>query len=65
MQPDFVGIAKACACFGERVERPEEIKSAWQKALKANTEGVPAVLEFIVDPWDFPLGFRNFYKRLG
>ncbi len=65
VQPDFVAIAKACRCFGERVEKPEAIEPALQKALKANEQGVPAVLEFIVDPWDFAPGFKNFYKRLG
>ncbi len=65
VQPDFVAIAKACQCYGERVEKPEGIKPALQKALRANTQGMPAVLEFIVDPWDFPPGFKNFYKRLG
>lgn len=64
VQPDFVGVAKACQCYGERVQTPEAIRPALQRAFKANEEGVTAVLEFIVDPWDFAPGFKNFYKRL-
>jgi len=47
-QPDFAGIAKACQCYGEKVEEPNEIKPALARALEANQQGVPAVLDFIV-----------------
>jgi acetolactate synthase-1/2/3 large subunit len=65
VQPDFVKVAEACQCFGERVEKPGGIRLALQRALRANQEGKPAVLEFIVDGWDFPPGFKSFYERLG
>jgi acetolactate synthase-1/2/3 large subunit len=65
IQPDFVQVAKACACYGERVEKPSDIRPALERALKANHEGKPAVIEFIVDGWDFAPGFKNFYNRLG
>jgi len=65
VQPDFVKVAEACQCFGERVEKPGGIWPALQRALQANQEGKPAVLEFIVDGWDFPPGFKSFYERLG
>jgi len=48
VQPDFARIAEACSCYGERVERPEEITPAAQRALEANTRGIPAVLDFAV-----------------
>jgi hypothetical protein len=35
-----------------------------KRALKANREGKPAVVEFIVDGWDFAPGFKRFYERL-
>jgi len=65
VQPDFVKIAEASKCYGERVEKPEDIRPALLRAMKANEEGKPAVVEFIVDGWDFAPGFENFYRRLG
>jgi thiamine pyrophosphate-dependent acetolactate synthase large subunit-like protein len=46
------------------VEKPEEIRPALKRALEATRKGVPAVLDFIVDGWDFAPGFRRFYERL-
>ncbi len=65
VQPNFVQVAEACECYGERVERPGDIRPALERALKANLEGKPAVLDFIVDGWDFAPGFKNFHNRLG
>ncbi|MGA2957245.1 MAG: thiamine pyrophosphate-binding protein [Thermodesulfobacteriota bacterium] len=65
VQPDFAQIARANQCYGERVERPEDIRPALKRSLKASREGVPAVLDFIVDGWDFAPGFKRFYQRLG
>ncbi|MBL7213843.1 MAG: hypothetical protein ISS61_15835, partial [Desulfobacteraceae bacterium] len=42
-----------------------ELRPALERALKANLEGKPAVVGFIVDGWDFAPGFKNFYDRLG
>jgi len=64
VQPDFVKIAQASGCFGERVEKPAQIKPALERALQATLDGTPAVVEFLVDGWDFAPGFKNFYKRL-
>lgn len=64
-QPDFVKIAEACQCHGERVEKPDGIRPALERALRANAEGKTAILDFIVDGWDFPPGFKRFYERLG
>ena len=64
IQPDFVKVAEANQCFGERVEKPRDIRPALKRALKATLSGLPAVLEFIVDGWEFAPGFKNFYKRL-
>ena len=47
-----------------RVERPEEIRPAFERALAATRAGSPAVVECIVDGWDFSFGFNNFYERL-
>jgi acetolactate synthase-1/2/3 large subunit len=64
VQPDFVQIARANQCHGERIERPEDIRPALERALKATREGSPAVLDFLVDGWDFAPGFKRFYQRL-
>jgi acetolactate synthase-1/2/3 large subunit len=64
VQPDFVKIAEASQCFGERAEKPEEIRPVLERALSVSQNGTPAVVEFLVDGWDFPPGFNHFYERL-
>ncbi len=48
VQPDFVKLAEASKCYGEKVEKPSEIKPALKNALKANKEGIPAVVDVII-----------------
>jgi acetolactate synthase-1/2/3 large subunit len=48
VQPDFARIAEASACYGERVEDPDEVDAALGRALAANEAGVPAVVDFVV-----------------
>jgi acetolactate synthase-1/2/3 large subunit len=48
VQPDFVMIAQACKCYGEKIEDPREIRAALGRALEANRRGSPALLDFIV-----------------
>lgn len=48
IQPDFAKLAEACGCYGERIERPEDIDAALQRAFEQNQKGVPVVLDFIV-----------------
>jgi len=64
VQPDFVQLARACSCYGERIEKPEEVRGALERALRANEEGKPAVLAFAVDPWDFSEGFHAYYNAV-
>ncbi len=64
VQPDFVKIAEASGCYGEKVIKPDGIKSALLNALKENQRGIPSVLDFIVDPWDFPEGFKEMQPDL-
>ncbi len=61
-QPDFVKFAEANKCYGERVEKPSEIRGALQNALKSNRDNVPAIVEFVVGTYDFPEGFHEFHK---
>jgi acetolactate synthase-1/2/3 large subunit len=48
VQPKFAAIAEACGCYGERVEDPAEVIPALRRALAANGNGTPAVLDFHV-----------------
>jgi len=53
--PNFVKIAEAFNCYGIRVEKPSEIIPALKNALNATKEGIPAVIEFITDPFEAPI----------
>jgi acetolactate synthase-1/2/3 large subunit len=48
VQPDFARIAEACRCYGEKVEDPQQIKPALDRAMEANSRGIPSVLDFMV-----------------
>jgi acetolactate synthase-1/2/3 large subunit len=45
VQPDMAGLARASGCYGERVEVAEDVEPALARALKANGEGAPAVVD--------------------
>lgn len=47
--PDFVKLAEAFGCYGERVEKPEELKDALHNAFES---GKPAVIDMIVGKED-------------
>jgi acetolactate synthase-1/2/3 large subunit len=64
IQPDFEKFAEANNCYGEKVEKPNEIRKALERALKANDDGVPAILDFIVDPEDCPQSFKDFHREI-
>lgn len=63
-QPDFVKIAQASGCYGAQVTDPEDVKKTLRRAKRENEHGVPAMVEFVVDPWDFPEGFKEFQPDL-
>ena len=63
-QPDFAAVAEASGCFGLKVSEPSDVRSAFKEALRHNLGGVPAVLDFVVDPWDFPDGFKEAQPEL-
>lgn len=62
-QPDFVALARAHGCHGERVERPEDITAALERSRAATDAGTPAVVEFVVDTFDYYEGFRSFPQK--
>ncbi len=61
-QPDFVKFAEANKCFGRRVEAPNDIENALREAYRANKEGSPAIVEFVVGTADLPEGFHEFHR---
>jgi acetolactate synthase-1/2/3 large subunit len=62
LQVDFAGLARACGCYGERVEKPDEIESALARAMEHNARGVPAVIDFAVAKERLE-GSVEFFKR--
>ena len=54
--PDFAEIARVMGAKGYRVEKPGEIKDAFQAALAS---GRPAVLDILVDPAELAEPFRR------
>lgn len=55
--PNFTKLAEAYNCQSARVEKPNQIRSALKAALKANREGMPAVIDFLIDPWELLPGW--------
>jgi acetolactate synthase I/II/III large subunit len=53
--PDFIGFARSCGAFAERVTTTETFADAF---MRASAAGRPAVLELIVDPAQLAPTFR-------
>ena len=64
VQPDFASVAEASGCYGQKITSPDEIRPALETAYDKNQNGIPATLDFIVDPWDFPNGFKEFQPEI-
>ncbi len=62
VQPDFVKIAEANKCYGERVEKSDEVENAIKTALRKNNDGVPVVLDCIIPAMDYNEFFEEFNK---
>ena len=62
VQPDFAKIAEAHGCFGQRIEGTQDVAAALKSAVKANEENVPAVLDFVVEQFDYYPNFIDFHK---
>ena len=45
--PDFASFARSFGCFGETVERTEDVEPAFERAVES---GLPAVVALRVDP---------------
>ncbi len=51
-QPDYARVAEAFDAYGERLEEPDEVESALNRALRQITMGRTALLDVILDPGD-------------
>lgn len=58
---DFMKFAEACHVFGQRAERPTEIKDALKEAFSS---GTPAILDILTDPEEMPSGSFVRYKPI-
>ena len=47
--PDYATIARACGCYGEKVQQPEDVQSAINRALEEVRAVNPAVLDVAVE----------------
>lgn len=59
------GMLRAGATTLGMTGQAGDIRSALERALAANQAGQPAVVEFVVGPWDYSWGFKDYYRRLG
>jgi acetolactate synthase-1/2/3 large subunit len=59
---DFAAVAAACGCHGERVDDPGAVDAALDRAMAANREGRPAVLDFIVAAERLPASVEFFAR---
>ena len=48
LPPDLAMLARACGCHGERVTDRDDVAGAIERALSANADGVPAVIDCVV-----------------
>ena len=48
--PDYAQIARGCHAYGERVEEPEDVVPALNRAFEALGQGQAAVLDMVIKP---------------
>jgi acetolactate synthase-1/2/3 large subunit len=58
---DFVKFAEACQIYGERVEKPEEIRGALKRAFES---GKPAIIDVMIDPDEIHPGAIYSYRKV-
>ncbi|MBT5308358.1 MAG: thiamine pyrophosphate-binding protein, partial [Rhodospirillaceae bacterium] len=47
LNPDYAAVARASGAFGETIEKTEDFRPAFERALRS---GLPAVLDLRMDP---------------
>ncbi len=61
-QPDHVALARAYGAHAEAIAAPDEIAPALERARASLAEGLPCVLDCVIDTWDYPRGFVDFHR---
>ena len=51
---NFSVVADGLGCYSERVENPEDIRPAFQRAIRATEEGQSALVEVMIRPLPTP-----------
>ena len=64
VSPDFVKLAQAQGCKGIKVSDPGKVDNALRAALRANSRGIPVLIEIEVARHDYPRHFVNFHKEV-
>jgi thiamine pyrophosphate-dependent acetolactate synthase large subunit-like protein len=59
---DLVAIARAQGCEALRVEDPDKVEEALEKAREANTRGVPMLLDIHIARHDYTPHFQAVHK---
>jgi thiamine pyrophosphate-dependent acetolactate synthase large subunit-like protein len=63
-QPDLVAIAKASGVHAEQIASPDALGDALGRAKRALADGVPAMLDCLIDTWDYPKGFVDYHREV-
>jgi len=63
-QPDLVAIAKASGVHAEQIASPDALGDALGRAKRALADGVPAMLDCLIDTWDYPKGFVEYHREV-
>jgi len=58
---DFLKFAEACHAYGQKVERPGEIKDALKNAFDS---GKPSLIDIRIDPDEVPAGAMKRFEAI-
>jgi acetolactate synthase-1/2/3 large subunit len=50
---DFATVARGLRCEGIRVEQPGDLWPAIERGVKAGREGVPTLIDVVLNPWQY------------
>jgi acetolactate synthase-1/2/3 large subunit len=63
-QPDLVALAQAYGAQAEQLSAPADVDAALGRARAALEAGRPAVLDCVIDTWDYPRGFVDYHREV-
>ena len=53
-QPDYAMLAKAFGGYGEKVEKPRDVRAALERGLQALAKGQLALIHLVLEPINRP-----------